>query len=1023
MEQVEPPDPHVAPSERPAEPIAEPPRFVSADPSAPLPQFAADGEPPDTDPPVPAPGIRQPPVGPLSVRLADGRLANVNRYRGLQLLDVSDPRAPRVDGELAVDAFGFVALHARGSRAFMLVEGLRSYDAAAQVERRSAALLTIDLANPNAPALLDTAPLPGLIRASQLVEQAGRADLIVAFDEAPEGLVTRSALRRFQLGSDAPQAAEDLELGASVTAIGASAGAFLVARADPNANPTGSSVSVIDCSRAGTAMRSLGSVPLAGYVPDASAMSLQAGVLRVLSLRREANWENHLETFSMPPRSATQPALAHCTFAGGHNVREAHFARDRAIFVTDDTTAVVRAFILGAQGTCEERPEYALVPAADESFAFVDDGQRLIGVGYGDTRDRLLISLYDSSNMRVPAPRLGQVAVEPALTWSDVNWGVTDTKVLEQAVSLPDAQGATETGLLLVPYAARAPEHHYVAGMQSVTFSPRGITARGAMEHGSVVHDSVAIGSRATANVSEAELSLFAHEVPGSCAETGRVELAPNFARVFVFGEHLLRVRLPPRARGSDGALSLPMRAEVVLRSQTPETPGELAGFDLNGSASLYQVGSLLLAIEPFGSGLGDSLSRVDAGSGDGRARIDVFDLSQPTSPRHVASAEAELPMRALQNPVADEEAGVFGASWPAPLALPNALVLPAVEHHEELGGSRQVCRMRPASGCQQVERQGHFVRRCFSGETLCSRIDDDPARCTGEIRECNASFGECGVVEGFVPSDQQCMRDYVRTRWNSLQFAVIDLTDPAHPEFSHLAMPGTEHALGAFVRGSDLYYTFDRPLALPDDPRSYAAYFYQRIDLSAPSDPQLDPEVNVPGELLTVAGADLYLRDYAWTDGLGNETEIALRRARHADAASDAQPPAELVASLPLGQADLATLAIDEHGTLAYLLRGDALVVADAATLTTRSKVGVSAAHRLDTLHAGRALLSDGRSLGVVTFDDPDAAKLAVHHLVRGWASATVWADDELFVAAGPYGLQRFTAEPPVAVATTPAP
>lgn len=979
------------------------PRFVSADPSAPLPSFEAEG-PVSAGDAQPAPGIRQVTPGPQSAGYGAEALVVMNRYRGLQLLDLTTSAQPKLQGELPIDAFAFPGVYVVGSQALVLVDGLREYDAQTGQERRRPALLTIDLSAPTAPALVDVQPLPGLVRAAQLFERRAQRDLVVACDRESGGDILSTVLRRFELDGGAPVAAQDLELGDDVTAVAPAQNALLVARLDPDPTANRSSASVVRAGQFGRDMRVAADVVLAGHVPGAQAMSLDGGTLRVLSIRRDAAWQNHLETFAVGgTRGRAGMRLADCTFAEGRSVRAAHFADGRALFVTSDADAPLHVFEIDAQGACVAHPEYGYGAAQDESFTFMDAGRRLIAVGHGGDARHVQVALYDSSSFTLERPLLGRLELEAPSTWREVSWNVGNFKLLEGAATPAAAEGDRGRGLLLVPYAARDASRHAVAGVQTLTVSEGELTPGGRMEHGSPVYESVAVQAGATANVSDSELSLFTHEGDAKCTEAGRVELAPNYSRIFAFGEYIARVHAPARVDEFGEPSAEVALVEVVAPATAGDPGAAVASFEVPSRASLHQVGDLLVALEALAYG-----ANHDGGKDEALpTRIEVHDLTEPRSPRKLASTMLNVPARALQSALLDADA-TRGSGAPPALSLPHALVLSGVEPHEEVGKSRQVCRTQPAAGCQQVQREGRVTRRCFSGATLCVRLADDGADCLGAIQECDASFEGCGPVQGFVPSTQECTRDYVKTRWSSFEFAVIDLTRPEEPSLARLKMPRTDHALGAWVQGSDLYYTFKEPVSLPDDPRSYAAYAFKRIDLSEPGKPRMQSAVNVPGELLAVGGDALFLRDYAWAEGFSAQHEIALRRAV-APRSERGEPEAELEASLELGQRALANVAALDGDALAYVVPGEGVVVADAASLKTRSRVALAAGHSLAAVHEGRALLSDGRSLTVVDMSDPDDARVSAHHLVRGWANASVCLGGDVFVAAGAYGLQRF--------------
>jgi hypothetical protein len=970
------------------------PRFVSADPSAPLPgdiPAPAPGAEPSAEPPAPAPGIRTPAAGPKFASLGGGRLLSLNRYRGLQVIDLSNPATPRIDGELPLNAFGLIAVYAAGERAFVLVDGLRQQqpaeqapDPAAATPHQASALLAVDLHDPSAPRIEKIVLLPGAIRASQLVagevDGVDRAMLVVASDD--ESSTPRTVLQSFDVTRDALTPLAELDLGNYVGAIRATPESVLVARFDSGPNSARSSILLVDIGTPGAELRLGGPLRLAGYVPDSDAMDLEAGVLRAVSIARGSRFENHLETFDVADMAAPV-AIAHCRFGAGGRLRTVAFAGTRGLFVTDDSSAPHHPFVLAADGTCTERSEYGLMPGWDDRFRFVNGGDLLLAVG--PSTGGMAVTLYDSATFTAASPGLERIELPEADAWTEVSWDLSGLSVLEDAIAPAPSRGAR--GTLLLPYTARDAERRYLAGVQAVAFSDAALEPRGTMEHGSMVTHSLAADARTTANLSDSELSLWSREADRPSREVGRLEVAPNYASVFAYGDYLARIHLPAGQPDLDPNDGRPFALEVT-RGADPEGPAATASFPVHPTASLHQVGDLLVSVTSTGPGRNAGNARTSL------AAIDVYDLGDPAEPVLAGSLDAELSEGDIR--------GGDGAARSA-IAMPDALVLPSQVSHEEFGGSRQICTSRPDAGCQQVERGGALVRRCFSGAIQCVQLDEDPPRCLGEIQECDGAFANCGPVMGFLPSSQNCTREYVKTRWTTLTFDIIDLRDPAYPGLTRLQMPESEHGLGAFASGSDLYYTFKRPVVLPDDPRSYAAYQYKRIDLSDPAYPRVQAEINLPGELLAVRDGALYSRDHRWHDGLDPAYDTTLHRV-----SLDGTPIVE--ASTELGVSKLANLDLDGGGSLSYLLPGEAFVIADATSLRRLSSVEVTGSQRVQAVRPGRAVLTDLGSLSIIDFTNPEAASFSAHHLVRGWNSGMAWVDDDLFVATGPYGLQHFS-------------
>jgi len=83
---------------------------------------------------------------------------------------------------------------------------------------------------------------------------------------------------------------------------------------------------------------------------------------------------------------------------------------------------------------------------------------------------------------------------------------------------------------------------------------------------------------------------------------------------------------------------------------------------------------------------------------------------------------------------------------------------------------------------------------------------------------------------------------------------------------------------------------------------------------------------------------------------------------------------------------------------------------VCSSRTCAPLSSVDVTASQRVQAVRPGHAVLTDPGSLSIIDFTDPAAAAFSAHHLIRGWNSGMAWDDDDLLVATGPYGLQRFS-------------
>lgn len=213
------------------------------------------------------------------------------------------------------------------------------------------------------------------------------------------------------------------------------------------------------------------------------------------------------------------------------------------------------AFSIADDGSCEERAEF-VVSGWNDFLRPVAGGTRLIGIGTDDEGggQAPAVSLYDITALTNPNPLLSRAqASELQWSWSEAQYDHRAFSVLEGAVSIAAADGTLETGLVLLPYSgytanASGNAGHYVSGVQIFTFSDRGVTQRGAMEHDFEVRRSFLADADTTANLSDTTLALYDHSDPSAPTRLGAVELAPDYARVLRFGDYLARVKRPNHA-------------------------------------------------------------------------------------------------------------------------------------------------------------------------------------------------------------------------------------------------------------------------------------------------------------------------------------------------------------------------------------------------------------------------------------------------------------------------------------------
>ena len=592
--------------------------------------------------------------------LKAGRLLNLNQYRGLQVLDVSDPTMPALLGQLRV-AGSPVELYAVDDTVIVLLNSWNGYYATADAGTLEGAeggvVLLVDVSDATHPMVLDTVVVGGNIRTSRLVTQGDQVALYVAsevwevpeYDDLPGGGVVAvdvgvstggaygsgndTVIASYELTGGSLTERSTLNLGGGVSDIHATAEALLVARYDWNSEG-GSQVAVIDISDPGGEMLEGADITVSGVVESQFNMDLRGDVLRVVSggLWLE-DGSNHVETWDVSDLADPQP-LDLASFGEGEDLYATVFLEDRAFFVTYFVQDPFHAFEITPDGAIIEHAEF-VVSGWNDFFVPALGATRLIGVGVDDADGarNLAVSLYDITDLDAPEPLIERAELELEWAWTEASWDHRAFSVVEDAVEIEGPDGVMETGLVLLPFSGWD-EDGYVAGVQIFTFSGESVTARAAMDHASPVRRSFLAGEGICANISETSLSLYDATDPAVPVAQSTMELAPDRSELFVFGDHVVRVeRTTEYYWYGGGATAPPWRAEVVGAGEDADTGAAVAVMDIRHGSDLWQVGDLLVAAQL-------AATAGDAGDSPWTTTIDVWDLGDPVAPDLAATFE-----------------------------------------------------------------------------------------------------------------------------------------------------------------------------------------------------------------------------------------------------------------------------------------------------------------------------------------------------------------------------------------------
>jgi len=986
--------------------------------------------------------------------LDNGTLLNLNSYRGLQVIDISDPAAPAIVGRVAVLGTP-LEMYVRGDRAYVLLNDWEGYYGTREdvsVERREGGLLAvIDLSDRSAPRQISSELIRGYIRTSRLVANDSTAALYVASSWSGEqdnaqGVrewIERTVVTSFDVASDQLSKQSELDLGGYVQDIQATPDRLLVASSDwGNGVSPSHTVALVDISDPRGQMVQGAAVPVQGMVQSQFNMDLYNGVLRVVSTSNFGNSSNAVETFDARDiQNVTR--LDSCAFGSNQQLYATVFLENKAFFVTYFRQDPFHAFSIGDDGQCQEQNEF-IVSGWNDFLRPVAGGTRLVGVGTDDAADSRTpsVSLYDITDLSNRNPLLSRASAGALdWSWSEANSDHRAFSVLENAVSVSASNGSEETGLVLLPFSgykssADGKQGEYFTRVQIFTFSDHTVTRRGTMDHDSPVRRSFPAREGVTANLSENTLALHDPSNPDQPRALGQVELAPDYSRVLRFGDYVARLKRPSYdyydAQQGD---VVPQARVDLLPAASDMNGGEpVASLEVPADARLLKAGNLLVSVAYRYTG--DENYSVDPPPY--HTTVQIFDLSDPTKPRARGKAEADdlQPVsfghggyyagRGGYNGFAMCGNGAFwfdGAQVDGVIAIGDALVFTSTKMQDKVLGQEHRC----SWGARWDQRcDGGVCEDALQGSRECSWLNGKAERCTSQLAVCDltADGQDCTPVEFDDVEGQlekHCYDNERHRYWTSYSFKALDLSDPAAPKFgAAITMPKAEEAVSILPAGKSLYYSFKLPTELDGDDRPVVRYFFKEIDFSQPGEPALSAAVNVPGELISVAGDMLYTKDLRWGETSAETYVHELERAGNVAALQASHRFAERQVSKVVAEGSRLyvthapiqrwswyhenTLDEDEQRTKLTLLAANGLEIS--------SEVDVDVYSSFEAVHADRALFTVPGGLMIINVEDAAQPRAQAFFNTPGWPEQILFEDGEVLIAAGQYGIHRFASD-----------
>jgi hypothetical protein len=728
-------------------------------------------------------------------------ILNLNSYRGLQIIDISNTAKPTMLGRAAM-AGTPLEMYRVGDRVYVLLNNWTEYRRTSKggvesLERfNGAGLITVDISNRATPKIVATSRIAGSIQTSRLTSGGGKNSIylsIIDYNNYSNGYAAANVQSFSINASGIPEARSTLDLGSYVTAIQATGERLMAASGIQQR--TGQSVTIIDISSPDGTMVKGGQVQVNGTIQKKTNMHIDGNIMRIVSGN---NWSsitntNHVETFNISD-IAKPTAIDHDTFGDGQQLFATTFLSDRAFFVTYLRKDPFHAFSITSAGVMKEESEF-IVTGWNDFFTPVQGNTRLIGVGHNDESNsrKLAVSMYDITNLKNANPLLMRAEIDLGNAYSEANWDDRAFSVLENATSATAADGKTaETGLVLLPFSGwDIASQQYRSGVQLFTFSSTTLTRRGEMKQDSQVRRSFLGDSNLAANLSDSELSLFNIKAPDAPAALGKLALAPNYSQFQVFGTVGARYHVVDNAWWGTTSARNDLIEFVSLADVDATIP--VGSISVPSGSTMYNVAGKLVVVSRLNDSKGTHTTIASyevsaAGSATLLGKMTTDDLVQ-------SSYYGLLDMR-----ICPFAGPCGGYGFLEAQAVGNALVF-----------SNSVMQVVPLASST-------------AGTSILPRY---------------ASSYVLQVVDLTNPAKPALL--------------------------PKIAMAGDEDAVTLVQDGTTLWVNYKKSQVVASNAMPMAKYYAKSLNLSVASAPVLGAEINIPGQLVKAVGDTFYTYDYAW--------------------------------------------------------------------------------------------------------------------------------------------------------------
>ncbi|MDG1889924.1 MAG: beta-propeller domain-containing protein [Verrucomicrobiota bacterium] len=469
-------------------------------------------------------------------RMDGDRMYFFNQYRGLQIIDITNARDPRLLGEMELPAAGEQMYMVDAGHVVLLARNNCSYWGGGAESR-----IVILNVSTETPVEVTSLPLRGRIQESRLVGSALYVTSQVYQQKSgkPDTWEWGTRVHSFDLSDPSNPAERDvLWVPGYQNVIQATSDYLFVATQGLGSRDHWRSrLKIVDISRPDGTMRELGEIQPAGRILDKFKIDLADNVLRVISERQGRPLITELENFDLSNPSKPY-RLGSVTLGEGERLHATRFDGDKAYIVT--FFQIDPLWIVDLSDP--KKPAITGELEVPGWSTYIQPlGDRLLAIGIDDVDGwRVSVSLFDVGNPEQPG-LLSRVPIGSSHSWSEANHDEKAFGWMEDA------------SLILVPFQGYE-ESQSIAGVQLIDLENDQLIKRGLIEHG--------VAPRRSAMMDDVILSLSGRSLMAVDAENrdqpellSELPLSWRVDEVFTVGDHVVELGRGDRWSGTDPVL------------------------------------------------------------------------------------------------------------------------------------------------------------------------------------------------------------------------------------------------------------------------------------------------------------------------------------------------------------------------------------------------------------------------------------------------------------------------------------